>query len=173
MTLPTAGPGDGIRCGLGYDIHRLEPDPRPEAGIVLAGVRIPGPFRLVAHSDGDAVLHALADALLGATGAGDLGEHFPDSDPAWRGCDSRRLLALVLALPALAGWHLVNCDLNIIAQIPRLAGHKPAMRTSLAQVLSLPVDQVGLKARTNEACDAVGRGQAIQVQAIVLLARNG
>jgi 2-C-methyl-D-erythritol 2,4-cyclodiphosphate synthase len=157
------------RVGIGYDIHRLEADPAADAGIVLAGTRVACPFRVVAHSDGDVVLHALCDALLGAVAAGDLGEHFPDSDPALRGRDSAWFVGQVLALPQLTGWRLANLDVNIIAQAPRLAEAKPAMRRRLAALFGLPLDAVGLKARTNEGVDAVGERRAIAAQAVVLL----
>lgn len=160
------------RVGIGYDIHRLVPGLEPDAGIVVANVRVPCPYRVVAHSDGDVVLHALCDALLGAVAAGDLGEHFPDTDPAHRGRDSAEFVRAVLALPALAGWQLVNLDVNVIAQAPRLLAFKPAMRQRLAELFSLPLDAVGLKARTNEECDAVGEKRALQAQAVVLLARR-
>lgn len=153
------------RVGIGYDIHRLEPGD----GIMVAGCRVACPFRVVAHSDGDVVLHALCDALLGATSAGDLGEHFPDTDPAHRGRDSAEFVRAVLALPALAPWRLANLDVNVIAQAPRLAEHKPGMRARLSALFGLPLDAVGLKARTNEGCDAVGEKRAIQAQAAVLL----
>jgi len=156
------------RVGLGYDIHRLEVG----TGIVLAGVRIPCSYRLVAHSDGDVVLHALCDALLGAVAAGDLGEHFADTDPAHRGRNSADFIAAVRALPALQGWRIVNCDINVIAQAPRLGEHKPAMRQRVADLLGIPLDCVGLKARTNESCDAIGQKQAIAAQAVVLLERG-
>ena len=153
------------RVGLGYDIHRLESG----EGFMLAGVRIPCEFRVVAHSDGDVVLHALCDALLGAVGAGDLGEWFPDTDGAHRGRDSSEFVREILASPQLANWRVVNVDVNVIAQAPRLMAHKPAMRTRLAELFGLPLDCVGLKARTNEHCDAVGAKQAIIAQAVVLL----
>lgn len=156
------------RVGIGYDIHRLEPG----EGIVVANILVPCPYRVVAHSDGDVVLHALCDALLGAAGAGDLGEHFPDTDPLHRGRNSSEFVRAVLALPALAAWQLVNLDVNIIAQAPRLLAYKPAMRQRLAELFALPVDAVGLKARTNEECDAVGEMRALQAQAVVLLARR-
>ena len=156
------------RVGIGYDIHRLEAGD----GIVLANCAVPCPYRLVAHSDGDVVLHALCDALLGAVGAGDLGEHFPDTDPLHRGRDSAEFVRHILALPALAPWRLVNLDVNVIAQAPRLLEHKPRMRARLRELFSLPEDAVGLKARSNETCDAVGAKQAIQAQAIVLLTRR-
>ncbi len=159
-----------MRIGIGYDIHRLVADGGPDAGIMLAGVRVPCAWKLIAHSDGDVVLHALCDALLGAAGAGDLGEHFPDTDPRHAGRDSAEFVRAVLALPALARWRLVNLDVNIIAQVPRLAAHKPAMRARLAALFGLPADAVGVKARTNEECDAVGEKRALQAQAVVLLA---
>ncbi|MBA3708977.1 MAG: 2-C-methyl-D-erythritol 2,4-cyclodiphosphate synthase [Planctomycetes bacterium] len=157
------------RVGLGYDIHRLEAGD----GIVIATVRVACPYRVVAHSDGDVVLHALCDALLGAAGAGDLGEQFPDSDPRHAGRDSAEFVRAVLALDALRSWRLVNIDVNIIAQAPRLMEHKPAMRQRLAALLSLPQSCVGLKARTNESCDAIGEKRAIAAQAVVLLEERG
>jgi len=160
-----AGSNVSHRIGLGYDIHRLEPG----EGLMLAGVLVPCPYRALAHSDGDVVLHALCDALLGAVAAGDLGEHFPDSDAAHRGRPSREFLALVLALEPFSGWKILNCDVNIIAQAPRLSEHKAAMRIQLSQLLGVPLDCVGLKARSNEGCDAVGEKRAIQAQAVVLL----
>ena len=160
------------RVGIGYDIHRLEADEAPDAGIMLANVRVPCPYRLIAHSDGDVVLHALCDAMLGAVGAGDLGEHFPDTEAAHRGRNSAEFVHAVLALPALAGWRLGNLDVNVIAQAPRLLLHKPAMRARLGALFNLPADAVGLKARTNEGCDAVGEKRAIQAQAVVLLTRD-
>jgi 2-C-methyl-D-erythritol 2,4-cyclodiphosphate synthase len=154
-----------FRTGIGYDIHRLEAG----SGIVLAGIAVPCAYRLIAHSDGDVVLHALCDALLGAVGAGDLGEHFPDSDARHAGRDSSEFIREVLALPALKLWQVCNLDINIIAQVPRLMAYKPAMRERIAELVHLPVSRIGLKARTNEGLDAVGECRAIQAQAIVLL----
>jgi 2-C-methyl-D-erythritol 2,4-cyclodiphosphate synthase len=153
------------RVGIGYDIHRLEAGD----GIVLAGVRILCPYRLVAHSDGDAVLHAVCDAILGALALGDLGEMFPDNDARHRGRDSAEFVRDILALPQLAGWRIANLDVNIIAQAPRLMEHKPAMRRRLAELFDLELDCVGVKARSNEGCDAVGAKQAIVAQAVVLI----
>lgn len=165
--------GDGTpRVGLGWDIHRLEADAAADAGIVLGGVRVPCPYRVIAHSDGDVVLHALADALLGARGAGDLGEHFPDTDGAHRGRDSTEFIRHILALPALHGWRVVNVDCNIIAQAPRLAVHKPAIRARLAELFQLPLDCIGVKARSKEGLDAVGEKRAIECQAVVLIERQ-
>ncbi|MCS6970528.1 MAG: 2-C-methyl-D-erythritol 2,4-cyclodiphosphate synthase [Planctomycetota bacterium] len=159
----------GLRIGLGFDIHRLEPASEPDAGIALAGLRLPCPWRVIAHSDGDVVLHALCDALLGAAAAGDLGEHFPDSDPAHRGRPSAWFLERVRALPALAPWRIANVDINVIAEVPRLAPHKPALRARLAELLALPLAAVSLKARTHEGLDAIGERRAIAAQAAVLL----
>jgi 2-C-methyl-D-erythritol 2,4-cyclodiphosphate synthase len=162
--------GDG-RVGIGFDIHRLEPVPAGSDGaVILGGVHVPCPYRLVAHSDGDVVLHALCDALLGATAQGDLGEHFPDTDAAHAGRDSADFVREVLALPALRPWRLVNLDCNIIAQAPRLTEHKPAIRAELQRLFDLPPDCVGVKARSHEQVDAVGDKRAIVCHAVVLLA---
>jgi 2-C-methyl-D-erythritol 2,4-cyclodiphosphate synthase len=154
-----------FRIGIGYDIHRLEAG----KGIMLAGVEIPCEYRVIAHSDGDVVLHAVCDALLGAVAAGDLGEHFPDRDPRHAGRASREFLAEVLALPQLRGAVVINVDVNVIAQAPRLEAHKSAMRAKLAELLRTPLDRIGIKARSNEGCDAVGEKRAIQAQAAVLI----
>lgn len=167
MTGAPDGRAMSHRIGIGYDIHRLEAGD----GIVLAGVRVPCAYRVVAHSDGDVVLHALCDALLGAVAAGDLGEHFPDTDPAHRGRDSGWFLAHVLALPALRPWRIANVDVNVIAQAPRLEACKPALRARLAELLGLPADRVSVKARSNEGMDAVGAKQAIVAQVAALLER--
>ena len=159
------------RIGLGFDIHRLEAEADPVAGIMLGGVRVPCPWRVIAHSDGDVVLHALCDALLGAVAAGDLGEHFPDSEAAHRGRDSAWFVERVLALPQLAGWRLGNVDVNIIAEAPRLMPHKPAIRAHVAALLALPADAVSIKARSHEGVDAIGERRAIAAQAAVLLLR--
>jgi 2-C-methyl-D-erythritol 2,4-cyclodiphosphate synthase len=160
-----ARPRQALRVGLGYDIHRLEPG----EALFLAGVRVPCPYRAVAHSDGDVVLHALCDALLGALAAGDLGEHFPDTDPAHQGRASSEFVAEILAMEVMQHYRIGNIDVNIIAQAPRLGDHKAAMRINLARLFALPLDCVGLKARTNEHCDSVGEKRAIQAQAVVLL----
>ncbi len=154
-----------MRVGLGYDIHRLEAG----SGFMLGGVRIACPYQVVAHSDGDVVLHALVDALLGATGAGDIGERFPDRDQRHRGRPSHEFVREVLALPELMPWRMVNLDVNIIAQQPRLDAHKPLMRGFLADLFRLLPGRVGVKARTNEGLDAVGSALAIVAHAVVLL----
>jgi 2-C-methyl-D-erythritol 2,4-cyclodiphosphate synthase len=154
-----------FRVGIGYDIHRLQAG----RGLMIAGVQVACPYQVVAHSDGDVVLHALCDALLGACAAGDLGELFPDSDQAHAGRDSSEFLAEILSLSALAPWRIANVDINVIAQAPRLGEHKAAMRIRLARLLGIALDRVGLKARTNEECDAIGAKQAIAAQVVVLL----
>jgi 2-C-methyl-D-erythritol 2,4-cyclodiphosphate synthase len=156
------------RVGIGYDIHRLEAG----QGLAIAGVHVDCPYRAVAHSDGDVVLHALCDALLGAVAAGDLGEHFPDTDPEHAGRDSAEFVAEVMALDALRDWRIANLDVNVIAQVPRLGPHKGAMRIRLAELFGVALDRIGLKARTKEGLDAVGEKRAIAAQAVVLLERR-
>lgn len=156
------------RVGLGFDIHRLAEETGAE--LALSGLRLPVDLYAQAHSDGDVVLHALIDAILGALALGDIGEWFPDTDPAFRGADSTTLLHAVLSDDRLAGWRLAQVDCNIIAERPRLSDHKPAMRQRLATLCDLPLDRVGLKARSHEKVDATGQGQAIQAQVIVQLA---
>lgn len=153
------------RVGLGYDSHRFGAD-RP---LVLAGVRVPHPTGLKGHSDGDAVAHAVADALLGAGAMGDLGRLFPDTDPRWQGADSMQLLAEVKRRISAAGYRIVNLDVTVVTETPKLAPHTEAMRSSLAQVLALPASAVSIKAKTNEGMDAVGAGQGLQVFAIAAL----
>ena len=153
------------RTGIGYDIHRVVPN-RP---LVLGGVRIPCDFGLLGFSDADVVLHALCDALLGAAGLGDIGELFPDSDPANAGADSRRFVADVVQRVREAGYTVENIDLIIQAERPRLTPHKPALRASIAKLLGITADLVGVKAATHEGMDAIGRGEAIACLASVLL----
>lgn len=145
------------RVGIGYDLHRTDTS-RP---LVLGGVRIPSDRGLLGHSDADVVLHAICDALLGAVGAGDIGELFPDDDPAHRDADSRLFLRHVLNRVRAAGFRPANVDVIIHAERPKLSPHKPAIRASLCGLLDLPPDAVGVKATTNEGLDAVGRGEAI------------
>jgi len=154
-----------MRVGIGYDIHRLVPD-RP---LRLGGTDVPSPLGLLGHSDGDVLLHAICDALLGAAGLGDIGEHFPDSDPAYKDIDSAELIAATLDKVRAAGLEPVNLDANILAQQPRLGHHKASIRERVADLLGLDPAQVSIKARTNEGLDAVGRGQAISAHVVVLL----
>jgi 2-C-methyl-D-erythritol 2,4-cyclodiphosphate synthase len=154
-----------FRTGIGYDLHRLVAG-RP---LLLGGVQVPGPRGLLGHSDADVVLHAVCDALLGAAGLGDIGDLFPDTDPAYRGADSRRLLSEVLRRVAAAGYAPVNVDVIVHAQEPRLGPLKARIKASLAALLGLPADAVGVKATTNEGLDAIGRAEAIACWAAVLL----
>lgn len=156
-----------LRVGLGYDLHRLVED-RP---LILGGVTIPYERGLLGHSDADVVLHAIIDALLGATGQGDIGELFPDTDAEWKGADSRKLFAEVMRRVVEAGWAVVNCDLNVVAQKPKLKDHKPAIRQSIAGLLGVDTSLVNVKAKTREGLDAVGRAEAIEVHTVVLLQR--
>ena len=157
--------GAGIRVGSGYDLHRLVSD-RP---LILAGLTIPHDKGLAGHSDADAVCHAVTDALLGATALGDIGRHFPDTDPAWKDADSMALLARVVELVVAAGYAIGNVDVTVIAERPKLAPHADAMRANLARVLGVDVSRVSVKGKTNERVDAVGAGDAIAVHAVVLV----
>ncbi len=157
------------RVGFGYDTHRLA-EGRP---MLLGGVLIPHPRGPVGHSDADAVCHAVTDALLGAAAAGDIGRHFPDTDPRWRDASSVELLARVVALVRGRGHAVGNVDVVVIAERPKLAPHVPAMRARLAAVLGVDVERVSVKAKTAEGLDAVGRGEAVAVHAVALLMGGG
>lgn len=154
-----------IRIGHGFDVHRFG------AGdcIVLGGVRIRHHHGLVAHSDGDVLLHALCDALLGAAALGDIGRHFPDSDPAYRGADSRTLLRAVYARLIALGWRLGNADVTVVAQAPRLTPYVDEMRTRIAEDLRCSVAQISVKATTTERLGYTGREEGIAAHAVVLL----
>ena len=154
-----------MRIGIGHDTHRLE-EGRP---LILGGQRIPFPRGLVGHSDADVVCHSVADALLGAAGLGDIGEHYPDTDPQWKGLDSTRLLAEVVDQIGKAGWQVGNCDVVIHAQEPKLGPHKPIIRANLARLLRVDESAVNVKAKTGEHVGPVGRREAIVCEAIVLL----
>jgi 2-C-methyl-D-erythritol 2,4-cyclodiphosphate synthase len=156
------------RIGLGFDSHTFGAV-RP---LRLAGVVIPHETGLTGHSDGDAVAHAVTDAVLGAAALGDIGQLFPDTDPQWRGADSMAMLATACARVRAAGFTIVNVDATVIAERPRLAAHVPAMRERLAAALGVPVDVVSIKGKTNEGMDAVGRGEGLQVFAIAAVARS-
>lgn len=153
------------RVGQGYDVHALVPGRK----LILGGVEIPFEKGLLGHSDADALLHAVTDALLGAAGLGDIGRHFPDTDPRYQGADSRVLLRDALALVQARGWQPVNVDATLIAQQPRLAPYIPAMCASLAADLGLALDCVNVKGKTNEKLGYLGRNEAIEAQAVVLL----
>ncbi|HDZ21421.1 MAG TPA: 2-C-methyl-D-erythritol 2,4-cyclodiphosphate synthase [Phycisphaerae bacterium] len=150
---------------MGYDSHRFV-EGRP---LVLGGVRIDHPLGLGGHSDGDAVLHAVTDAVLGAIGADDIGQLFPDNDPKYAGADSAQFVRRAVALAGEKGYRAANCDVTVIAEAPRLAEHKAAMRQTLAALLDLPSDAVAVKAKTNETMGAIGRGEGIAVMAVVML----
>ena len=153
------------RIGEGWDIHALVAG-RP---LILGGVNVPHTMGLDGHSDADALAHAITDALLGAAALGDIGSHFPDTDPAFKGADSMRLLAEAARRVRAAGFGIGNIDSTVIAQTPRLAPHIPAMRQRLAGVLGLALDKVNVKAKTAERMGPVGEGRAIEARAVCLL----
>ena len=155
-----------MRIGHGFDVHAFGPG----SEVVLGGVKVPCDAGLVAHSDGDVVIHALCDALLGAVALGDIGKHFPDTDAAYAGADSRELLRDVLALVVGQGFELVNIDITVIAQKPKLAPHIDAMKNLLASDLGLAENAVNVKATTTERLGYVGREEGIAAHSVVLLA---
>ena len=156
-----------LSIGEGWDTHALVVG-RP---LVLGGVTIPHSHGLLGHSDADALLHAITDALLGAAGLGDIGRHFPDTAAEFRGADSSALLAEAARLVRAAGWDLVNVDSTVVAQAPKLATHIPAMRQRIAEVLGLALDAVNVKAKTAERMGPVGEGRAIETRAVCLLVK--
>ena len=158
-----------MRVGIGYDLHRLE-EGRP---LILGGVHIPFEKGLAGHSDGDALAHAIADALLGAAALGDIGRHFPDTDPKYKDADSLALLRTIAEKVRAEGYAIVNIDANVIAQAPKLSPHIDAIRASLAACLELELGLVSVKAKTNERVGPEGRGEAISVQAVALLESRG
>jgi len=157
-----------LRVGLGFDVHRLVPG-RP---CILGGLALPHPAGPDGHSDGDAVLHALADAILGAAGLDDLGTLFPPDDPRFKDADSRALLREAVARAATAGWRIVNVDLAIVADAPRIGPHRAALRASIAQALGVPAELVNLKGKSTEGLGALAGGKGIAVQAVCLLERD-
>ena len=154
-----------MRIGQGVDAHRLVPG----RDLILGGVRIDFEAGLAAHSDGDVLLHAISDALLGAAGAGDIGQHFPDTDEAYAGIDSRILLARVLAHLSAGGWHVVNVDTTVIAQRPTLQPYLAAMAANIATDLGVPAERINLKATTMEWMGFTGRGEGIAATAVALI----
>jgi 2-C-methyl-D-erythritol 2,4-cyclodiphosphate synthase len=153
------------RCGIGYDLHRLAPG-RP---LILGGIEVPFDKGPVGHSDGDALAHAICDALLGAAGLGDIGTHFPDTDPKWKGVSSLLFLENVRERLATVKLRISHIDAVVITENPKLGPHFPAMRTALAKALAIEPHRINLKAKTNEGVDAIGRGEAIAAQAIATL----
>ncbi len=158
-----------IRVGEGWDIHVLMQGRK----LILGGVEIAHDKGLLGHSDADALAHAITDALLGAAGLGDIGQHFPDTDSKFEGADSIVLLAEAAARVRALGWQIANVDSTIVAQAPKMAPHIPAMRQRLAQALVLAPDQVNVKAKTAEKLGPVGQGEAIEARAVVLIQRSG
>jgi len=153
----------GIRIGQGFDVHRFADDERP---LVLAGVTFAGERGLAGHSDADAVAHAVSDALLGAAGLGDIGSHFPDTDPKWKGADSMAILRAVVAMVRGEGWQVANVDVNVICERPKIAPHREAMQSNLAQALGAPAS---VKGRRAEGLGAIGRTEGIACIAVALL----
>lgn len=158
-----------MRIGEGWDIHALVPG----RDLVLGGVTIPHMAGLLGHSDADALLHAITDALVGAAGLGDIGTHFPDTDERFRGANSAVLLTEAMRRVADQGWVVNNVDSTVIAQAPKLAPHIPAMRASIARALGIDEAQVNVKAKTAEKMGPVGQGAAMEARAVVLLVRAG
>jgi 2-C-methyl-D-erythritol 2,4-cyclodiphosphate synthase len=154
-----------MRIGHGYDVHRLVAGRK----LIMGGVDIPWDKGLLGHSDADVLLHAISDAILGAIGEGDIGKHFPDTDAAYEGADSLKLLAHVIALADGRGYRLGNLDATIIAQQPKMAPHIPVMRENIAAVLNAAVEQVNVKATTEEGLGFSGRGEGISAHAVVLM----
>ena len=154
-----------IRIGFGEDIHRLVEGRR----LVLAGVEIPFEKGLLGHSDADVVYHAVADALLGSLALGDIGQHFPPSDPQWEGVDSSIILSAVLTMVEAKGFHVVNVDVTVAAERPHLNKYILKMRENLAKTLRISIEDVGIQAMTNEGLDAIGRGEAIRANAAVIV----
>jgi 2-C-methyl-D-erythritol 2,4-cyclodiphosphate synthase len=157
-----------FRIGQGYDVHALAEG----LPMFLGGVEIPSQTGFVAHSDGDVAIHALCDALLGALALGDIGHLFPDTDDRWKGVDSTELLAAVLELPEFRRWYVVNVDITIALQTPKLAPHIPAMRERLSEVMGISPARVSVKATTTEHLGFVGRREGCEVWAIVLIAKK-
>lgn len=155
----------GPRVGFGYDVHRLAPDRR----LVLGGVALEHPTGLVGHSDGDVLLHAVMDAILGAAGLGDLGARFPSDDPAYAGADSQALLRQVAALVSGAGSRVTSVDATVIAESPRIGPHVSAMRQAIAAGLGIGPEAVSVKAKTNEGLGPIGAGEAIAAMAVALV----
>ena len=157
-----------MRIGQGFDVHALVAGRK----LVIGGVQIPHEKGLEGHSDADVLLHAVCDALIGAAALGDIGTHFPDTDPRYQGIDSRKLLREVVRLLDERGWRIVNVDATIIAQAPKMAPHVPKMRENAAADLGIAVAAVNVKAKTTEQLGFVGRGEGIAAEAVVLIARR-
>jgi 2-C-methyl-D-erythritol 2,4-cyclodiphosphate synthase len=157
-----------VRIGHGFDVHAFGPGDH----VMLGGVRVVSDRGLVAHSDGDVVLHALCDAMLGALALGDIGGHFPPSDPQWRGADSRTFLRHCNALLAQRGWRLGNADVTVVCERPKIGPHADAMREAIASDLGVAVDAISIKATTTERMGFTGRGEGIAAHAVCLVVRG-
>lgn len=157
-----------LRVGSGFDVHAFGPGDH----VMLGGVRIPASQGVVAHSDGDVLLHALTDAVLGAAGLGDIGQHFPDTDPRWKGADSVQFVRHAVELVRARGWRLANADLTLLSETPRIARHRDAIRASIAAMLGLAPDAVNVKATTTEKMGFLGRSEGLAAQAVVLLTQE-
>jgi 2-C-methyl-D-erythritol 2,4-cyclodiphosphate synthase len=156
-----------MRTGSGFDVHAFGPG----EAVMLGGVRIPHRQGVLAHSDGDVLLHALTDALLGAVGLGDIGQHFPDTDPRWRGAASTQFVQHAVKLLAERGWRVVNADTTLLCEAPRIAAHRDAIRASMAAALGVDAGCVNLKATTTEKLGFIGRAEGLAAQAVVLIAK--
>lgn len=161
---------NSMRIGHGYDVHRFDSQYREDKPLILAGVELPDRMSLLAHSDGDVILHAVCDSILGALGEGDIGQHFPDTDARFAGSSSGKLLKQVLEMMNARQLYLVNVDITVVAEVPKLNPHRINMKSSLANLLELPEQQVNLKATTTEGLGAIGRKEGIACAAVVLLA---
>jgi 2-C-methyl-D-erythritol 2,4-cyclodiphosphate synthase len=157
-----------IRAGQGFDVHRLVQGRE----LWLGGVHVPAELGALGHSDADVLVHAICDALLGAAGLGDIGRHFPDTDPRWKGADSKQLLARVVQLLKDADWRVSNVDSTLVLEKPKIAPHIPAMRTALAPLLGVAEDAVSIKATTNEKLGYVGRQEGVCAYAVALITRG-
>lgn len=159
---------DTWRIGHGFDVHRIETG----EGMKLGGIHVDCDYRIIAHSDGDVLLHAICDALLGAAGLGDIGEHFPDTDASFAGADSAQLTTEVMGLLEQRGWRVGNLDCTLVAQVPRVSGVKAQIRQRVAELLTVSTEQVNFKATTTEHLGPVGRKEGIEAHAVVLLYRT-
>lgn len=157
-----------IRIGNGYDLHQLV----PERKLILGGVEIPHNLGLLGHSDADVLTHAIMDALLGALGMGDIGHYFPPNDPQWKGANSLVLMKQIAAIIQSQCWKIGNIDSTVVAERPKLKPYLKPMRTAIAQTLNIEIDQISIKATTNEQVDAVGREEAICAYAVALLVKD-
>ena len=156
-----------IRFGFGYDIHRFA----PKRKLILGGIRIPSKLGLLGHSDADVLLHAICDALLGAAALGDIGQHFPDTDPQFKGISSLKLLTATRQLIKSADYRILNIDSTLVLQAPKVSPHVPAMRQKIARALQVGIDQISVKATTNEGLDALGAGEGCAAYSVAAIER--